>query len=46
MDEADMLRIAEAIDMVLSAPTDEGVIAEAREIAEDLSAKYPLPYPA
>ena len=46
MVEADMLRIAEAVDMVLSAPTDEGVIAQARAIAEDLSAKYPLPYPA
>jgi hypothetical protein len=46
MVEADMLRIAEAVDLVLSAPADEGVIAQARSIAEDLSAKYPLPYPA
>lgn len=46
MVEADMLRIAEAVDLVLSAPADEGVIAQARAIAEDLSAKYPLPYPA
>ncbi len=46
MVEADMLRIAEAIDIVLSAPTDDSAIAQARAIAEDLSAKYPLPYPA
>ena len=46
MVEADMLRIAEAIDLVLSAPTDEAVIAQARTIAEDLSKQYPLPYPA
>ncbi len=46
MVEADMLRIAEAVDLVLSAATDESVIAQARAIAEDLSAKYPLPYPA
>ncbi len=45
MVETDMLRIAEAIDLVLSAPTDESVIAQARAIAEELSAKYPLPYP-
>lgn len=46
MVEADMLRIAEAIDIVLSAPTDENAIAQARAIAEELSAKHPLPYPA
>lgn len=46
MVEADMVRIAEAIDIVLAAPTDESAIAQARAIAEDLSAKYPLPYPA
>lgn len=46
MVEADMVRIAEAIDIVLAAPTDENAIAQARAIAEDLSAKYPLPYPA
>jgi glycine hydroxymethyltransferase len=42
--EADMLRIAEAIDLVLGAPTDEAVIAQAKGIALDLCAKYPLPY--
>ena len=46
MVEADMVRIAEAIDIVLAAPTDEIAIAQARAIAEELSAKYPLPYPA
>jgi len=46
MVEADMVRIAEAIDIVLAAPTDESAIAQARAIAEELSAKYPLPYPA
>ena len=42
--EADMLRVAEAIDLVLSAPTDDAVIAKARAIAESLSKQYPLPY--
>jgi glycine hydroxymethyltransferase len=46
MVEADMVRIAEAIDLVLGAPSDEAVIAQARAIAEELSQKYPLPYPA
>jgi len=46
MVEADMVRIAEAIDIVLAAPTDESAIGQARAIAEELSAKYPLPYPA
>ena len=46
MVEADMVRIAEAVDIVLAAPTDESAIAQARAIAEELSAKYPLPYPA
>ena len=46
MVEADMVRIAEAIDIVLAAPTDESAIAQARAIAEELIAKYPLPYPA
>ena len=46
MVEADMVRIAEAIDLVLGAPTDESVIAQARAIAEELSKQYPLPYPA
>jgi glycine hydroxymethyltransferase len=42
--EADMLRIAEAIDLVLGAPKDEAVIAQAKGIALELCAKYPLPY--
>ena len=45
MDEADMSRIAEAIDIVLSAPKDDSAIAKARAIAEDLCKEYPLPYP-
>ncbi|MGJ8649136.1 MAG: serine hydroxymethyltransferase [Opitutaceae bacterium] len=42
--EADMVKIAEAIDLVLGAPTDEAVIAKAKEIALDLCQKHPLPY--
>jgi glycine hydroxymethyltransferase len=42
--EADMLKIAEAIDLVLSAPEDEAVIAQAQAIALELCKKYPLPY--
>ncbi len=42
--EEDMVRIAEAIDLVLGAPTDEAVIAQAKGIAVELCAKYPLPY--
>ncbi len=44
MVEADMLRIAEAIDIVISAPEDDSAIAKARDIALELCAKYPLPY--
>lgn len=44
MREADMRRIAEAIDQVLSAPSNEQVIAQARSIAEELTRRYPLPY--
>jgi glycine hydroxymethyltransferase len=42
--EADMVQIAEAIDLVLEAPEDEDVIASARAIAIGLCQQYPLPY--
>ncbi len=42
--EADMLKIAEAIDLVLGAPEDEATIAQAKAIALELCEKYPLPY--
>lgn len=42
--EEDMLKIAEAIDLVLGAPEDEAVIAQAKAIAIELCKKYPLPY--
>ncbi|MGJ8652119.1 MAG: serine hydroxymethyltransferase [Opitutaceae bacterium] len=42
--EADMVKIAEAIDIVLSAPNDDAAIAQAKAIAQELSKKYPLPY--
>lgn len=44
MNEADMEQIAEAIDTVLNAPEDPEAITKAREIAQALCAKYPLPY--
>lgn len=44
MDEGDMRRIAEAIDLVLSAPKDDSAIAQAREIALELCRAHPLPY--
>nr|WP_269525928.1 serine hydroxymethyltransferase [Coraliomargarita parva] len=44
MVEADMLQIAEAIDLVLSSPEDETCIEKARQIALSLCQKYPLPY--
>jgi len=44
MNEEDMVRIAEAIDLVLEAPEDDQAIAKAREIAESLCKKHPLPY--
>ena len=46
MDEADMERIAEAIDIVLNAPDDEAAIARAKDIALELCKANPLPYPA
>ena len=42
--EADMVKVAEAIDMVLAAPADDAVIEQAKAIAVELSKKYPLPY--
>jgi len=42
--EDDMLQIAEAIDLVLSAPEDDTIINRAKAIALSLCAKYPLPY--
>lgn len=44
MVEADMEKIAEAIDMVLSNPSDESQIAKAKEIALELCKTHPLPY--
>ena len=44
MNEADMEQIAEAIDTVLNAPEDSEAITKAREIAQALCDKYPLPY--
>ena len=44
MVEADMVQIAEAIDMVLTAPSDDAAIEKASEIAQNLCQKYPLPY--
>lgn len=46
MTENDMAQIAEAIDMVLSAPSDGTVIIKASEVAQALCRKYPLPYAA
>ena len=44
MVEADMEKIAEAIDMVLSNPSDESQIAKAKEIALELCKTHSLPY--
>ena len=44
MTEAEMVQIAEAIDLVLSAPSDDAVIKKASEIAQNLCRKNPLPY--
>ncbi|MGK0456306.1 MAG: glycine hydroxymethyltransferase [Lentimonas sp.] len=44
MVEADMVQIAEAIDLVLTAPSDDTIIAQASEIAQELCKKHPLPY--
>ena len=44
MVEDDMLEIAKAINLVLDNIEDEDKIAEAKAIAINLCAKYPLPY--
>ncbi|MBR6388590.1 MAG: serine hydroxymethyltransferase [Opitutales bacterium] len=44
MAEAEMVKIAEAIDLVLSNPESEEAIQKAKAIALDLCAKFPLPY--
>ena len=44
MREAEMIRIAEAIDIVLGGPTDPTRIAQAKAIALELCGRFPLPY--
>jgi glycine hydroxymethyltransferase len=44
MREPEMARIAEAIDTVLGGPTDPARIARAKDIALELSGRFPLPY--
>jgi glycine hydroxymethyltransferase len=44
MREAEMVRIADAIDIVLGGPTDPGRIAQAKKIALGLCGRFPLPY--
>lgn len=44
MGEDEMVKIAEAIDLVLSNPEDETAIEKAKNIALELCAKFPLPY--
>jgi len=44
MREAEMVRIAEAIDLVLGGPTDPSRIAQAKAIALELCGRFPLPY--
>ena len=44
MREAEMVRIAEAIDIVLGGPTDPSRIAQAKAIALELCGRFPLPY--
>ncbi|MFI3290412.1 MAG: serine hydroxymethyltransferase [Opitutales bacterium] len=44
MGVAEMEKIAEAIDIVLSNPECEGAISDAKAIVAELSAKFPLPY--
>jgi len=44
MKEAEMEQIAEAIDLVLSAPENEEKRTAARAIAKDLTTRFPLPY--
>ena len=42
--EAEMARIAEAIDLVLGAPESEEKREAARAIVKDLTTRFPLPY--
>jgi len=42
--EPEMVRIAEAIDIVLGGPTDPTRIAKAKAIALELCGRFPLPY--
>ncbi len=42
--EPEMLRIAEAIDLVLGGPEDEARIGQAQAIVAELVAAHPLPY--
>lgn len=42
--EADFIRIAEAIDIVLKAPEDENALKAGRDIALELCRAHPLPY--
>ncbi|NBD38544.1 MAG: serine hydroxymethyltransferase, partial [Verrucomicrobia bacterium] len=44
MEEEEFRRIADAIDIVLGGIDDEGRIAEAARIAEELCSAHPLPY--
>ena len=44
MGEEEMLKIVNAIDIVLQAPEDSNHIQEAKSIAVDLCKRYPLPY--
>lgn len=44
MGEAEMVQIADAIDLVLNAPEDEAKIQQAKDIATALCQKFPLPY--
>ncbi|WP_309386642.1 serine hydroxymethyltransferase [Cerasicoccus frondis] len=44
MKEAEMVKIVEAIDLVLSDPESEEKIAQAKAIALELSQQFPLPY--
>ena len=44
MVEEDMIKISEAINLVLDNIEDEEKIAEAKAIAIALCEKYPLPY--
>ncbi|MDX2111744.1 MAG: serine hydroxymethyltransferase [Verrucomicrobiota bacterium] len=44
MREEQMVQIANAINLVLNAPTDAAKIAEAKAIALSLSTAFPLPY--